>query len=413
MKSSEIETRVTGCSVTKTELLNASSERSANLAFFLLVVLVGLFLLLTPAKAQGFLPGDIDAARGTIDDVLKGAGTVDNIVGSLGGLIEDFTFDKFLASLCPIATAVNGEIQDTGSQDAQDTICTITSMFDQVNELFDVSETTMENAQGLFADSSLFGMNVGNLISGNPEQLEGILGEIEAFLEEKDPSKMTEMARATFENMAVTEARNYETAPEGSIQGDFNNAMESNPQLGMAHVQGLYQQADLNTQQVEAMAALEGSRGIAEAMSTSTSPDKLVESITPGEDDKGIAPALRNEANAAVSTRATVQEVVEAITYYMEQDVRQFAYLSEQLTLQAQQQVYTGKMLQLSANAILAEQKQENDQARAKLEAAVHEVTVQVETGADNVMVMARAFNSVGDPEVTQLADGIAALTNF
>jgi hypothetical protein len=350
-------------------------------------------------NAQGFLPGAPTPTGGTAPDPLAGAGSIGTALGSLGGLIDDFTFDKFLDFACQAATAANGEAQSGESQGAQDTICTITSMFTEVEGLFDENEQTMEESQGLFADSSLFGMNVGNLIAGNPGQLEGVMKEIEAFLAEKDPSKMTEMARATFEKMAVTEARNYEVATPGSIQGDFNTAMESNPQLGMAHVQGLYQQADLNTKVVENMAALEGSRGIAQAMSDSTAPDKLVEAITPGKDKKGVAPAIRDEANAAVSTRATVQEVVEAITYYMEQDVRQFAYLSEQLTLQAQQQVYTGKMLQMSADAILAEQKQENSQARAKLEAAVHEVTVQVTDSGEKVTTMARALVALGTPE--------------
>jgi hypothetical protein len=372
------------------------------------VALICLVMGQNVAKAQG-------GGTSTLDDILANAGSIGNAVGSLEGLIDNFTLDGFLDFACKSATAANGVEQSGESQDAQETICTITSMFNEVEDLFEENDTTMEESQGLFADSSLFGMNVGNLISGNPDQLTGVMKEIEAFLAEEDPSTMTEMARTTFEKMAVTEARNYEVATPGSIQGDFNEAMKSNPQLGMAHVQGLYQQADLNTKRVENMAALEGSRSIAQAMSDSTSPDQLVESITPGKDKKGVAPAIRDEANAAVSTRATVQEVVEAITYYMEQDVRQFAYLSEQLTLQAQQQVYTGKMLQMSADAILAEQKQENAQSRAKLEAAVHEVDVQVTDSADNVTTMARALIALGEPESINFSTSgnLARLTNY
>jgi hypothetical protein len=352
-------------------------------------------------------------AQSTLDDILNNAGAIGNTIGSLGGLIDDFTFDRFLDFACEAATTADDIDESGASEDAQDIVCNINSMFQEVTELFDENETTMEESQGLFADSTLFGMNIGSLLAGNPEQVSGLFEEIEAFLEEESPSTMTEKARTTFESAALTEATNYEFATPGSIQWDFNERMKYNPQLGMAHVQGLYQQTDLNTKRVEAMAALEGTRGIAQAMTESTNPDQLVEAITPGKDNKGIAPAIREDAITAVSTRATVQEVVTAITYYMEQDVKQFAYLSEQLTLQSQQQVYTTKILQLSADAILAEQSQENAQARARLEAGVHEVGVQVENSADSVKKMAEAYVYVGNPETVQLRGNLFRLTGF
>jgi hypothetical protein len=386
MKSSEIETRVTEQAVTKTELLNASAERSANLAFFLLVVLVGLFLMLTPVKAQGFLPGDIDAARGTIDDVLNGAGTVEDTIGSLAGVIDNFSWDGLLDFACNAATTVDGAEQTTTSGDVAEVACGVAGFLEEVTALTENGAVTIDDvAQTLFSNSTLFDLTMGGLLTG--EELQGYQQQIEAALDSDTPQEAVEAARDLFTDVAQTQYENYDKAPEGSVEGVADGAIDLSPNLQAVRALGIQEQANNSTAQFQTMVDTRASSEIAQAQAESTFAEDLNEGV-----QEKLAPALREEAYSAVSTRATVQEVVNSITRYMEQDADQFAYLSEQLTLQSQQEVYSTHVLQTLATTMLEERSQELKSHQSAINLAIYRNTETINQSVDQVANVAGSF---------------------
>jgi hypothetical protein len=384
MKSSEMETRVTEQAVTKTELLNASSEGSAKLAFFLLIVLVGLFLMLTPVKAQGFLPGDIDAARGTIDDVLKGAGTLGNTIGGLGNLIDDFSWDKFIGFACNAATTVDGAEQTTTSGDVKSITCDIASFYEEVKGLAEDNQLTIDDiAKSFFSETSLADLGLGFVTS---EQLQGWGTRLNAALDSENPQDGLRLAEEIYREIGQTEYENSATTNMNSPDGIISMA----PALELGRAFSIQETARNGVQQFQATANTQGSSDIARAQAESDFTETLGEGVK-----DTVAPAIRNEAYSAVSTRATVQEVVNSITAYMAQDADQFAYLSSQLTLQAQQEVYTTHTLQLVANSLLEDQSRETRSRQAELNTAITNNISSVQNSGDKFTGALRSFLSL------------------
>jgi hypothetical protein len=93
------------------------------------------------------------------------------------------------------------------------------------------------------------------------------------------------------------------------------------------------------------------------------------------------------------------------MTRYMEQDADQFAYLSEQLTLQSQQEVYSTHVLQTLATTMLEEQSREIKARQSAVNQAAYQKIQEVTRSVDGVVNVAQSFMTLtGDHEPLDLS---------
>jgi hypothetical protein len=354
------------------------------------IVLLVALLGLTISQAQGgpgFVPGQTPPfnpnatpttpTTGEGTDPLAGAGSLDDTLGSLGGLLDNFTWDGFIDLACKL----EGEDNEEGG-----VFCDIASFYNEVKDLAKDNETTIDDvASEIFSETSLADLALGFL---SPEQQEEFGGLIEAALRADTPQERITLGKQAYEDVATAQWENYQKSIANGNLSDTTTSLS--PVLQRGEATALQEQARIGTQTFQAASNTKGSSDIANAQVEST----VVETMTEGVKDV-IAPAVYKEAQTAVSTRATIQEVVSGLTKYMAQDADQFAYLSYQLTLQSQQQVYSTHSLQLIATSLLNQESEKVKSRQAAINAAITNNTNSVEGGAEKLTGTLRSWLSM------------------
>jgi hypothetical protein len=325
---------------------------------WLVVALLCTFLSLSNVRAQGFLPGtpvdNLPLPTGG-NDPLAGAG---NTITTLIDLIDDFNWNNFMNFACNAAGTADDIDQSQTSADARDIVCGIDGFYDQVVGLAEDSEATLDFGEEFFSEDLLSNLAFGIF---TPEQVQDWETNLDALLNSENPQEAVAAAQELYNRVGQTQFDNNFSTNVFSPNG----IVSTSPILELGRVQSIQESTGNAVQQVQTAANTQGSADIAQAQVESEYPEVLREGI-----QDQVAPAIQDQAYSAVSTRATIQEVVNSITAYMAQDADQFAYLSSQLTLQAQQQVYTTHTLQITANALLEERSQEARSRQANIDLA-------------------------------------------
>lgn len=329
-------------------------------------------------------------AQTTLEDILAGAGSIDDALGSLGGLLDNFTWDGFIEFACQAAIAANEQAGSDTSQEAEDIVCSIAGFYEDVQELAEDGQETVDNlSSGIFTEDGVADLSFGFLSSG---QIQGFDQRIRTALSSDNPQDRLSAGMAIFKEIAEMDYTNRRNAANSGNTPDSTTSMI--PMLDFSNVVTLQETARNNMQQYVAASNTKGVSDIAKMQVDS----KYTETAGEGVKDV-IAPGILKEAEAAVSTRATVQEVVSAITAYMSQDADQFAYLSEQLTLQSQQQVYTTSTMQLVATSIIEERNSEVRKRTATMNVAIANSTNRFQNSADQFTGVLRSWLIINDEE--------------
>lgn len=364
--------------------------KSRLYALCLWVVVTYLFGSLNASQAQGFLPGEWDWLDDeTIDDILEGAGSLDNALNGLISLIDNgFKWDTFVTFACDSAKAADEYANSDLSKDAEEKVCDIAELYEEVQNLFEDSSVTVNDiGTEMFSENSFSEIGFGFLDS---EQLRNVKEKIDQALDNEKPQDRIAQAEEIFREAARAELENRENMDfvAEDIIG-FSSVLE------LGKIDAAQDFARDNMQQFQVAANTKGSFDIAKTQADSD----YAEAVSGGVKDV-IAPIIRHKSESAVSTRATVQEVVGAITSYMAQDADQFAYLSTQLSLQAQQSVYTTHSLQVVASTLVSEQSQKTRERQARIDAAITNSTNIVSDGAVKLVSTLSSFSSLqGDDE--------------
>jgi hypothetical protein len=308
------------------------------------------------------------------------------IAGGIGGLLNDFSWNKIPGFACKTATAVNGRENTGTSGGAQKTLCGLAATYDSAKKLTDNYDKTLHTwGKNLFLDFATKDLGLGSYLTR--EQLAGFTTRVEAALNDReDPLKIvTEFSKIAKEKTAMENA-NYASAPEGTLENTYYNIMQQSPVLKMQQGLSQLEKEQIAITQGQSMTNVMQSGRIAEEQNASQFQEDHNDAV------QQIAPAILDEATSAVSTRATVQEVVTAITIYMQQDAQQFAYLSEQLAIQTQQQVYVTNELHLLTQSMMEERLNEIQARQYALKNALNTNVKKYETAADRMITVGKSF---------------------
>jgi hypothetical protein len=348
------------------------------------------------AKAQG-------GGTSTLDDILANAGSIDNAVGGLFNLVDDFSFDNLLSFGCTAATAADEVAQSTESPDSgtySDVKGTVCSLGEYYAEIKDLSQNYEEIFKGwgknLFTDFVQYDLGLGTSFSR--AELEGYTDEIKAVIEgDEDPDKLI----GIFQEIAQKKtSKNYETyanAAEGTAEAAYEEAMANSPSLrtqqGLIEIEK-YQNL---TTRGQSMANLLQSGKIADTQMESDVMENIDTSV-----NKKVAPGLRENAATAVSTRATVQEVVNAITAYMQQDADTMTHISKQLALQSQQEVYTAQQLGILVDSLLKEERSKLEAKQAAFRNGFSKYEKESGQAVDGVVAVGTSIKNFDNAEETR-----------
>jgi hypothetical protein len=354
-----------------------------------LIVLVLVSSLLSSGYTQstGIPVTDPATALGTLSTLLQGAGSIDDALGSLLNLLDNFSWDGFVEFACQAAQTANQQAGSGESQTAEDIVCTIAGFYEEVQKIAEDGQATVDTlSASLFSEKAI--ANLGNGFFSSP-QIEGWRERIQTALSSDNPQERLQAGMEIFREIGETEYNNQRAAATSGSTTDGIVSMV--PILDFSNALALQNINRYNMQQFNAASNTKGTSDIANLQSGS----KYSETASEGVKDV-IAPKILGEAEAAVSTRATVQEVVSAITAYMAQDADQFAYLSDQLTLQAQQQVYTTSTMEIIATSVVEERVGEQRRRIATMNVAIANTTNRYQDSADQFVGVLRSFTIMG-----------------
>lgn len=314
------------------------------------------------------LCGTAGAVNGVVGDADSAAaiGYFCAIAQALSGFLSgDMTLSDLFASACEAATNVDAvdEGQDNNPEDgdlenAKKAACKVSQIAEQINKLLEDTHLTVEDiANSPLAEDIIYSLG------GSPEQVKAYAQRIDGIINgNKSASEIAQESIELAKDIVEDEWKNRDSA-EGTadMAREYFGVVE--PYLEARDLQKF---ARLLSARFQLAANTQGS-----GETLKTQDPELATAITETVENVA-APKHRAEAATAVSTRATVQEVVNVMTAYMEQDATQFARLSQQLTGLAMQMVYTTHSLQLAADAIIAQESEEDREKQANLEAAAN-----------------------------------------
>jgi hypothetical protein len=352
----------------------------------------------TPGGGGGGLTGLL----GTLNSVLGNLGSIQAAWGALEGLFSgDFSFTKLLDAACKAATAAEGVATSEGSTDAgygdaKKGFCGLSNFVADIetkgNDIEGILESFSKNVFGsAIQTASVLGANV------TPEQAAEWQTTLNSILsgESKDiPARMQAFA----ENIANTERNNNRTAPNSTAAGVTNDIATLAPGLQYTLDRDYIFQAvnyrSLGQSITNSIMAAE----IAKRLSKDTT---LMDYYKLTE--QAVAPDIRKEARTSVSTRATVQEVVNAITRYMEQDAHNTAFLSDQLTAQVQQQATTNHQLHLMTQSMIEKDIRESQEKMGAIQKQLFETKAQLEGLTNQLTAVMCSFVNLGLPTETNI----------
>jgi hypothetical protein len=355
--------------------------------FIIFLVLLGLPLV----QAQGFVPGDTPNVD---EDILAGAGSLDDALNGLFTLFDDFSLENFASFACSSATAAN-EIEGSGdSQTAQDIACSIAALPEEIESLLENYETLIQDAgKDFFEYVTASAVGSDNYLTA--EQIETYVTRMKTALDEyEDPETFLQETYAIIDESSAAENANFDAAPEGSSEAAFRDALNFNPALATSYGLGQIEEAETMRRDSQSVAGMMETANASE-ISTKTSEfqDELADAI-----NQEIAPELRDDAATAVSTRAVTQTLVDAVTMYMQQEVTSDANLSKQLAMQSQQEVYTTQALHMLVQSLSQEQRTKVQQEQTALKTAISEHKKKVEGSVDTTTNMGLSFTTLDDP---------------
>lgn len=340
----------------------------------------------TVAKAQ-------EDENSTLDDILENAGSIDDALNGLFTLFDDFSFENFASFACSSATAANGIEGSEDSGTAQDIACAIAALPEEIEALLESYETIIQGESKEFYTSIMsFATGSENYLSA--DQIAEFAGRWDQALENyEDPETFIEETSSIIADSSVAENANYEDAPEGSIEADFNEAMTFNPTLRASYGTQQIREAEVKKRDaLSVMGVMESANASEISTMTSQYQDELMDYI-----NEEAAPALREDAATAVSTRAVAQTLVDAVTVFMQQEVTSDANLSKQLSVQAQQQMYTNHELHLLVQSLSQEQLREIQAQQTAIKNMVSQKSQQNEDSVVTASNMGLTLTQIDD----------------
>jgi hypothetical protein len=360
------------------------------------------------AKAQGFVPGTPTPSAptpggGGTNDPLAGAG---GVIDGLFNLTNNFTFDGLIGFGCTAATAADEYAQSTESPDSgtysdvADTVCSLGEYYTEIKGLSQNYEEIFKGwGKNLFTDFMQYDLGLGTSFSR--AELEGFSERIKAVVEgDEDPDKLFGVFQQIAQEKATKNQETYTNAPEGTSAAAYEKAMANSPSLRTQ--QGLIEMEKYqNTMtQGQSMANLLQSGKIADTQMESDVMESLNKDI-----NEQVAPGLREDAATAVSTRATVQEVVNTLTLYMQQDVDTMTHISKQLALQSQQEVYTAQQLGIVADSLLKEERSKLEAKQAALRNGFSKYEKEFGQATDGLVSVGGSIANLGNADETNSLD--------
>ncbi|MGL4610854.1 MAG: hypothetical protein ACRCYY_14455 [Trueperaceae bacterium] len=324
------------------------------------------------------------------------AQSTEDILGTIGdliGLIDDFSWEKVPDFACQTATGGDGE----GGGDAGGALCGMAAVFDDVEELTQNYEDAIDTwSKDLFREFAGNNLGLGAyLTSGQLEDLGLRIDEVLAILEEEgtedwNPTVIIEEFDKMGREITAMENANLENAKEGTLEHTYNEVLKGSPPLQMQHGLSQLERQEIIITQGQSKANFEQSSRISKTQNNSLLQEDHVEVV------EEIAPQIQDEAQTAVSTRATIQEVVNAMTIYMQQDAQQFAFLSEQLAKQTEQEVYALQELQILTQNMMKDRLAELQGRQDAIKNAIYANVDSYEGAVDKVSTMGGSFAVLG-----------------
>ncbi len=367
-----------------------------------------------PAGTAGAF-GGLTGILGPLNSVLGNLGSIQAAWGALEGLFSgDFSFTKLLDAACKSATAAEGVATSEESPDAEDYgeakkgICGLSTFVTDVETRGDDIEGILESfSKNVFGSVMTTASALGADIT--PEQAaewQTTINDILAGDSKDIPTRMQQLADTIINGQRDT-AR---AAPNGTSARVLSDTARLAPNLQYqldreSVVQGMGYNA-LGQSITDSL----GSAELAKRQAEDTTMARYNEMNT-----EVIAPDIRKEARTAVSTRATVQEVVEAITRYMEQDSHNITFLSEQLTNQVQQQAYTNHQLHLMTQSMIQKDIKESQERQAQIQQSLFMTQQRLEGLTNQLTSVLGSFIPLGNDTATNvgIANGTIAPPTF
>jgi hypothetical protein len=348
---------------------------------------------------------------GTYDSIDQSADSaqVKNYACLLAGMVsglsgEDLSVSNLLDAACQVAPAVEGAIDGEappssggntsndgsssgGEQKVTEVACGVLSVVENIASGGENLEAILET----YGKDAFVYMLTNLSDDVTAEQAQALQQVIAAAVNGEVEDLPGEIA-AIGENYVKTKIANLENASEGTSESvlkdiatlvrslKYQIAQESLKQAGDVEVIG------------QSQANHKASEEIARRETEDTTMQKQHEIVT-----EDVTPILRQEATTSVSTRATVQTVVNAITQYMEQDSANMSVLNGRLVQQIQQQAHTNHQLYLLVQSLKQESLEESQRKEAQLEQQLNAQWRALSTSINQFYAMTHNFGSLGN----------------
>jgi hypothetical protein len=380
--------------------------RKLHQYFITFVVLLSPLLI----QAQGLVEGGPDIEGGILEQAGSQSGSGEwawldaalGNAGSLTNLINDFSFENLLGFGCGAATSADEVATEQNSPDAgtygevASTVCSIEQYYQEIQALSTNYEEIFKTwGKNLFTDFLQYDLGLGTDFSR--EELQGYIDQVDQIIAgDEDPDKLISVMQDVAAKKAEKNQQALANAPEGSQEYVFEQWMQQNPQIRWMN--GALEIAKYNNTvtQGQSMSNLLQSGKIADTQMESDVMDTLNKNV-----NEVVAPLIRDEAKTAVSTRATIQEVVNALTIYMQQDVDTMTHLSKQLAMQSQQEVYTAQQLNTLVNTLLQEERNRIEEQQTALRQGANKIQTEQDKATDMFVGVGTSMVKAGDSAET------------
>lgn len=383
---------------------------------WMVVALLCVAINLTQVRAQGFVPGTpvdnglplpegsvpgIPGISGTLGAILGNLGPISSAWGAITGIFEgEFSITKLFDAACASASAANSVSQSTGNPGGNATLkadlCGLSTFARDVETRGENIEDVIVNfGKGMFSSvaeaASTLGLNV------TPDQALQFQTQMTEILN-GEPEEIPQAMLGLFQDNINTRMDNIQSAPDGTSDAVLRDTMALAPNLALQQAEGYVEQGQALESLGQGISNSMMSVDLATRQSQDTTLEKQSQSVT-----EVTAPMIRQQANAAVSTRATVQEVVNAITRYMEQDAYSQAFLNEQLVNSSQQQAYTNHQLYLIAQSMYQDNIKQSQEKQAKAQQALFATKQALEMRTNQLAATLGSFGLLGNDTDTNI----------
>ena len=342
-----------------------------------------------PDPCEGIEPSLPDTSD-LVGDVLgEGAG---NVVDQYGGdilnavnLIQDFSLEGLLTGVCGAGGKEQGE-----TSGVQGTVCDISDTYQEMTFMFENYEQVLSGwGKNLATDFLQYDLGMGSHLT--KEQLSGFAQTLEAAIIDGDSgNEIVGAVRDIADQKLTLEEQNAANAPEGTPEGKFFDVLQKNPALKRFNRQLGIEKGDTAVKQAGSIANTVESGNIAEKVSENETMLNVDQTFR-----EEFVPTAKKAINAAPSTRAAVNQLVQDILTQSELMSAGLTNLGEGVKAQALMTAYnTNELTGIHQTLLKTEMNRLNDEQ--------NQMKQQINSYLTNTEDALSTLGSVGDAMVIQ-----------